>query len=86
MFILRCMYRLRTGNSTSCVFKIPLFQELSHELSTIRKLLAGVATHAATNGPEKLTRAPQTSRDALRSMALFAGEELTASTKFHTAR
>jgi len=56
----------------SCVFKIPLLQELSNELSTIRKLLAGVATHTAANGPEKSTRAPQPTRDAPRCMALFA--------------
>jgi len=86
MFTLRYMYRLRTGNSTSGKFQILLFQDLSNELSTIRNLLAGVATHAAANGPEKLTRAPQPSRDAPRSMVLFAGEELTASTTFLTAR
>ena len=37
------------------MFKIPLLQELSNKLSTIRKLLAGVATHAAANGPEALS-------------------------------
>jgi len=34
---------------------ILLLQELSNELSTIRKLLAGVATHAAANMPEALS-------------------------------
>jgi len=59
------------------VFKIPLLQELSNELSTIRKLLAGVATHAAANGREMSTRAPHPTRDAPRCMALFAATLLT---------
>jgi len=45
VYIYTAVFRLRTGNSTSCVFKFPLLQELSDELSTIRKLLVGVATH-----------------------------------------
>jgi len=69
-FVYTAVYRLTTGNSTSRVFAIPLLQELSNELSTIRKLLAGVATHAATNMPEKST--PKPTGDAPRCLALFA--------------
>jgi len=68
MFIPR--YRLRTGSFTSRVFTIPLLQELSNELSTIWKLLDGVATHAAANMPEKST--PKPTQDATRWMTLFA--------------
>ena len=40
------------------MFKIPLLQEMSNEWSTIRKLLADVATHAAANGPEARSQIP----------------------------